>query len=395
VNTFSLTITKTNADISRTALDIMDAWIQEHCLKGAIATEVGKRKFQLHLQAVIKMHYPTTRVMIFKLSKEIKSQLPDKGKGHKVGLLTSSTIIQALQIILKACAHGQTFAAMVGYVTKDAGKPHHDLRSHNLSPQELSIGKREHAALLTSIDDDKKVVNMRNLVNECYRFNQRCLWPAIVPPQYCLLYMIQSGGYILSPDFIACARKIDLREMEALWTMVHTPQKVTVDMVLKLVFDPRSYGFKPANRYFLASIHSVPEATELQEDRTPQTSQESSDAVEGGRSRVERMIDICRSRPIRDTQPDHPTDDFTPLPPEEDPLFTIDTEGEDIAPASQPVSFTCPDNLEDMMTIVRDLRDQRQRVLSGFTYENNHVVRESRGSKRGYESGRCPNLSDF
>jgi hypothetical protein len=291
---------------------------------------------------------------------------------------------------------------MVGYVTKDAGQPHHTLRSHNLTPQELSIGKREHAALLTSIDDDKKVLTTKNLVNECYRFNQRCFWPAIVPPQYCIMYMIQSGGYVLAPDFIACARKIDLREMDALWTMVFFPQDTTVSMVLKIIFDPRSYGVKIANRYFLASIHSVPEATELhsqarssQDSSTPPSSQDSSGPSQGPRSRVERMIDICRTRTVRDTSPNHPTDEFTPLPPDEEPLFTIDTDGDHSLQERQPVSFVCPDNLDDMMTIARDLRAQRFEVLRGFQYTNNHVVQERTGAKRGYDSGRCPNIADF
>lgn len=67
---------------------------------------------------------------------------------------------------------------MVGYVTKDFGKAHYKVASHNVSAQviivqsiycnlnvlnrilfkELTNGRREHDALLTSFDDSKKVL---------------------------------------------------------------------------------------------------------------------------------------------------------------------------------------------------------------------------------------------
>jgi hypothetical protein len=40
--------------------------------------------------------------------------------------------------------------------------------------------------------------------------------PAVVPIQYAILYMIQSGSYILSPDFISSFKKIDLLEANTL-----------------------------------------------------------------------------------------------------------------------------------------------------------------------------------
>jgi len=84
VNAFSLTITKSGKDISLDCLDIVDAFIKQYCLQGLVATEVGKKKFQLHLQAVIRLHYPKSKDFCVKLSKIIKIQLPNKGVGHKI-----------------------------------------------------------------------------------------------------------------------------------------------------------------------------------------------------------------------------------------------------------------------------------------------------------------------
>jgi len=101
---------------------------------------------------------------------------------------------------------------MIGYITKDQGQAHYQIRTHNLTRQELSFGRRDHDALLTSFDDAKKIITMKNFFSESYKFNMRCMHPAVVPVHYAILYMIQSGAYILSPDFISNFKKINLKE---------------------------------------------------------------------------------------------------------------------------------------------------------------------------------------
>jgi hypothetical protein len=120
----------------------------------------------------------------------------------------------------------------------------------------LSFGRRDHDALLTSFDDNKKILNLKNIFNEAYRFNMRCLHPAVVPIQYAVLYMLQSGSYILSPDFISTFKKMDLHEAQILWHMVFLPQESTLQGVLSLLFDARSYGLK-VSFIFLIFSHYV------------------------------------------------------------------------------------------------------------------------------------------
>lgn len=70
------------------------------------------------------------------------------------------------------------------------------------------------------------------------------MYPAVVPIHYAVLYMIQSGSYILSPDFISVFKKIDLDQAKILWEMTHKPQEAVLDDVLTLLFNPLSYGIK-------------------------------------------------------------------------------------------------------------------------------------------------------
>lgn len=107
VNDFSLTITKTNDDVGLDAFEAIGAFIKKHCIKGGVSTEVGKRKFQFHLQGIMRIHWPSTAIYIQELQKVVKNILPLKGLGYKV--------------FVKHCKAGQNFSAMIGYITKDEG----------------------------------------------------------------------------------------------------------------------------------------------------------------------------------------------------------------------------------------------------------------------------------
>jgi hypothetical protein len=82
--------------------------------------------------------------------------------------------------------------------------------------------------------------------------------PAIVPIHYALTYMIQSGKYMLSPDFTTYFRKIDKGEADSIWEMIHNSTGVQVEQVLKVVFDPRSYDSRLSNRYFVKGSKATP-----------------------------------------------------------------------------------------------------------------------------------------
>lgn len=118
---FSLTITKTGEDVSLELLDILYEFLLQYCVKGGVSFEVGARAFNLHIQGLFRIHYPKTKEFVKKLQSFIKKLLPQKGKGYKVNL--------------KPLAGGQSFSAMIGYITKDVGQAHYQIRSHNITPE--------------------------------------------------------------------------------------------------------------------------------------------------------------------------------------------------------------------------------------------------------------------
>lgn len=107
VNDFSLTITKTKDDVGLDALDNIAKFIEEHCIKGGVSTEVGHRVFQLHLQGIFRIHWPSNKEYTQRLQKLLKTLLPAQGKQYRV--------------LVKAFMKNQNFSAMVGYITKDQG----------------------------------------------------------------------------------------------------------------------------------------------------------------------------------------------------------------------------------------------------------------------------------
>ena len=78
----------------------------------------------------------------------------------------------------------------------------------------------------------------------------RCMHPAVVPFHCAILYMIQSGTYILSPDFVSNFKKIALNEALILWKMTFVPMDVKLHDVMALLFNPLSYGKKVLTTVF-------------------------------------------------------------------------------------------------------------------------------------------------
>lgn len=106
-NDFSLTVSKTKGDIERFLLDTVHDFICKFAIKGGVATEVGHRAHNLHLQSMFTMRFPKEKTHLRILTKLIKDLLKPL-TGYKV--------------FLKPFAKQQHFSAMVGYITKDQGK---------------------------------------------------------------------------------------------------------------------------------------------------------------------------------------------------------------------------------------------------------------------------------
>ena len=142
---------------------------------------------------------------------------------------------------------------MIGYISKDEGLPHFETRLFNIATSEIQAGRMEHTSMASTYDEEKKIVTQKNFFSECYKFNKRSFSPFVVSIDFCLLYMIQSKQYCLTPDFISCYRKIDLNEANIMWNILHEPDTADVQMVRALVFDPRSYDARKVT----INVHTI------------------------------------------------------------------------------------------------------------------------------------------
>lgn len=131
----------------------------------------------------------------------------------------------------------------------DQGEPHYNIKSFNVSAQDLTNGRREHEALKSTYTNEKKIVSSKNMINECFRFWHQVLTPVVCPIEFCLLYMIQSTNYTFASDWVQSNHKLNLNECNVLWDLVHHPETATIDKIQTLLFDSRSYGRKVSATY--------------------------------------------------------------------------------------------------------------------------------------------------
>ena len=96
--------------------------------------------------------------------------------------------------MVKPFVRTQTWAAMLGYVTKDQAKSHYKIETHNVTAQELAIGRQEHTFVKTNYHSElKQSLTVKNMFTEVFRWNARTLYPVVCPLAYIILYMVQTG----------------------------------------------------------------------------------------------------------------------------------------------------------------------------------------------------------
>ena len=243
---------------------------------------------------------------------------------------------------------------MCGYCLKDEGQSWFQTRIFNITRfttyhasitvnptiprEELEHGRLQHIAQLTAFDENKTVLTQRNLIAEVYKFSRRSLYPLVTPLRYTLLYAIQSGEYVPSPEWIRKYAKMEHPDAEALWCIIHNPKSATIEQTDTVFFDSRSLSGLVSNRYFI-----IPRANSSQTE-TPRNSGTTSTA-----SRAPSVPAYMRiaallhgRRPVRRTP--MPLDEFTCLP--------ID--------GSENV---CASTLEEALFTVRQLRASRTDIL--------------------------------
>lgn len=164
--------------------------------------------------------------------------------------------------------------------------------------------------------------------------------------------MLQSGEYIFTPEFITFYKKLDLEETTVMWEMIHTPSSTTLDMILKLIFNPRSYSPRELEkcRYFLIAASNLSSSMSSSQ-YTAQTSHTIFE--EANKSKANRIIETIRNANVVNISTQQNIDtDYVPLPNDDDCSEN----------SSIDLTQSCPAHIDDMMVIVRKLRTQQYSV---------------------------------
>lgn len=238
--------------------------------------------------------------------------------------------------------------------------------------------------MTSNFDENKKVITLRSFFLDAFRFNRRSFFPCVVPLDSCVGFMLQSGGYVLSPEFVTMYRKMDYDEASIYWQLVHDPEKTTINDVRTIVFDPRSYERVPKKRYFAApaSVRALlnerrqkasfdcTNDDSSEEEATNYSATNSvidhNDAVvvastvtplaDASKSRMSSILEQCRKG-----QRDIDVNRKRKLPSYPDTDFVEFSSGVD----DYDDDFQCPESLLEMMSIVRRIRDKS---LSGYSF---------------------------
>ena len=169
--------------------------------------------------------------------------------------------------------------------------------------------------------------------------------------------MLQSGEYIFTPEFITFYKKLDLEETTVMWSMIHNPSQSTLSMIMKLIFNARSYSPRELDkcRYFLIAASNLSSCT----SSAQYTSHICHNELEQqGHSKANTIIATIRKANVVNlgVQKNF-EDDYVPLPSDEE-----STDNQSIQ--SNVENLSCPDHIDDMMSIVRKLRSKQYVVTS-------------------------------
>lgn len=213
------------------------------------------------------------------------------------------------------------------------------------------------------------------------------MYPCVVPIEYILTYMIQSGNYILSPDFISAYRKIDLSEAETFWHMVHEPLETSVADIRKLIFDSRSYGKRNQQRYYVqGSIgEDVPRGGDHDGEGNEKTTREDEDDSEGDSSPPtekevtfeldkspctlqksslqERLFDLIKKSKEKSPRSFESSEPLYPIDSEDLLLLPVDQGKSGAVKDSPDEVFICPSTLDEMTFVVRQVRSMKRNNL--------------------------------
>ena len=138
--------------------------------------ERGGKQTHLHIQAVLRVRKTgpwstrDTNLLVNQIKAALGVRRNDGSKCY---------------ICMKPFVVGQTWELMLGYCTKDVGKPHYDCVNKNCTEAQINRGATMLAVAKLSYEDDKTLLNRGNMFKLAYAFTCVARAATCAPPSYC------------------------------------------------------------------------------------------------------------------------------------------------------------------------------------------------------------------
>ncbi len=212
-------------------LDLMFDWLRHYGMKGVASLEKGSNRQQLHVQSIFECHSGEAEKP--RLVASIKGHLNLGGDNSK--------------LTVKPFEPSQRWEAMLGYVQKDWGEPHFQLRQHGVSQEELQQGRVRYRELKDDYMSGRVPLNRKTFLERVHAFRRANYHPFWVPMAVAVLHMLRSDGYVPGTSWVnARGGDIDYQKHEIWQFCVDRPGEVTLDMVEMLFYDEPE--FRPGGR---------------------------------------------------------------------------------------------------------------------------------------------------
>jgi hypothetical protein len=247
---WSLTLTRSGQNVPIVWLTLLHGWYEHYDIKGVASLEKGSSRQQLHVQSIFECHCGEGEKPLLVAS--IKGHLMLGGDNNS-------------KLTIKPFEPSQRWEAMVGYVQKDWGESHFQLRAHRVSQDELAEGRVRYRELKDDFMSGRVPLNRKTFLERVYAYRRANYHPFWVPATVVVLHMLLSQEYVPGTSWVnAKGGGIDQQKHEVWEFVVNRPQSTTLRMVEVLFYDepvfrPRGQGV----RYYAEPFAMSDELSEL------------------------------------------------------------------------------------------------------------------------------------
>jgi hypothetical protein len=223
---WSFNLSGGGGDVPRIWCDRINEYFQHYHIKGAVSLERGKRNKHLHCQSVFETHSFADAGTARRFYSHMRAFIP----------IAEGT---PAKFSMKRLAPGQTFMHMLGYIQKDSNQSHFVIRSNLVADEDLAEARNAyHEVSENNYWKGKVIINRGNFAKLLHAHWHANYAPFLVPPDFQLLAMCQSGLYVPSHTWLTAAqgRNADI-EMTHNWLlMARRPSITNLQMVQELFF---------------------------------------------------------------------------------------------------------------------------------------------------------------